>query len=131
MAIDFKIEGLEELNNQIKKLAASLSAEAVEPLLLQGATVIADDMRSRVRVGPTGNLRRSIGAKQLKRVDKNPAPAIAAVDRKIAPHAHLIDRGTSRAPAYPFMRPAVDNKGSEVANMIESGIAKLIEEAVK
>jgi HK97 gp10 family phage protein len=30
-------------------------------------------------------------------------------NKKKAPHGHLIEFGTSRAPAYPFVRPAFDN----------------------
>jgi HK97 gp10 family phage protein len=29
---------------------------------------------------------------------------------KKAPHGHLVENGTSRAPAHPFLRPAWDNK---------------------
>lgn len=31
---------------------------------------------------------------------------------KKAPHGHLIENGTSRAPAYPFIRPSYDAKAS-------------------
>lgn len=30
---------------------------------------------------------------------------------KKAPHGHLVENGTSRAPAHPFIRPAYDAKG--------------------
>jgi HK97 gp10 family phage protein len=36
-----------------------------------------------------------------------------------APHGHLVENGTSRAPAHPFIRPAYDAKGKvalEVSN---------------
>lgn len=129
--IDVRIEGIDELNNQLENLAKSLDAEAVEPILLDGATIIADDVRQRAPLGPTGNLKRSIGAKTLRRRDKNPAPSIAAIDYRIAPHAHLVERGTSRAAAHPFFRPAVDSKGPQVAAKVMANIQKLIEEAAK
>jgi len=36
-------------------------------------------------------------------------------DRRKAPHGHLIEFGTSRAPAYPFIRPAFDHVGEAIA----------------
>lgn len=36
-------------------------------------------------------------------------------NKKKAPHGHLIEFGTSRAPAYPFMRPAFDRVNEAIA----------------
>ena len=33
-----------------------------------------------------------------------------------APHGHLLEYGTSRAPAYPFMRPAFDHIGAAISS---------------
>jgi HK97 gp10 family phage protein len=35
-------------------------------------------------------------------------------NKKKAPHGHLIEFGTSRAPAYPFIRPAFDHIGRAI-----------------
>jgi HK97 gp10 family phage protein len=40
-----------------------------------------------------------------------------------APHGHLIEFGTSRAPAYPFIRPAFDR----VVEAIEAGKERMAE----
>lgn len=42
-------------------------------------------------------------------------------NKRTAPHGHLIEFGTSRAPAYPFMRPAFDR----VNEAIEAGKASM------
>ena len=44
-------------------------------------------------------------------------------NKKAAPHGHLIEFGTSRAPAYPFMRPAFDR----VDEAIKAGKARMAE----
>lgn len=44
-------------------------------------------------------------------------------NKKKAPHGHLIEFGTSRAPAYPFMRPAFDH----IREAIEVGKARMAE----
>lgn len=36
-------------------------------------------------------------------------------NKKKAPHGHLLEYGTSRAPAYPFMRPAFDRVNEAIA----------------
>ena len=126
-----KWEGMDELRAAVAKMAAAVSPDAAEPLFLQGATVVAEDARSRARQGPTGNLKRSLTAGLLKRLGNNPATAIAAVKLNIAPYAHIIEFGSSRAPAYPFFRPAVDAKAESVARNIESGLARLVEGAIR
>jgi HK97 gp10 family phage protein len=35
-------------------------------------------------------------------------------NKKKAPHGHLIEFGTSRTPAYPFIRPAFDHIGRAI-----------------
>lgn len=45
-------------------------------------------------------------------------------NRKIAPHGHLIEFGTARAPAYPFLTPAFDH----VREAINAGKKRMGEE---
>ena len=135
--IDVRIEGIDELNNQLENLAKSLDAEAVEPILLDGATIIADDARQRAPLGPTGNLKRGVVVKTLQRRQSSfgakpePAPSIAAIDYRIAPHAHLVERGTSKMGAKPFFRPAVDSNSFRVYQHVMDGLIKIIEGAAK
>lgn len=44
-------------------------------------------------------------------------------NKKTAPHGHLIEYGTSRAPAYPFIRPAFD----KVQTAIKTGKERMAE----
>ncbi len=51
-------------------------------------------------------------------------------NKRLAPHGHLIEFGTSRAPAYPFMRPAFDRVGEAIkagqermAQKLDEGVA--------
>jgi HK97 gp10 family phage protein len=36
-------------------------------------------------------------------------------NKRTAPHGHLLEYGTSRAPAKPFIRPAYDRIGEAIA----------------
>jgi len=42
-------------------------------------------------------------------------------NKKTAPHGHLLEYGTSRAPAYPFIRPAL----SHLPNAVSAGVDRL------
>jgi len=128
--LPFRIEGILETTNALKQLSNSLKGKAMGNNLLKQAEIIAEDARDRAPLGPTGNLKRSLHAKLLEDKTGFPKVAIAAVDRKIAPHAHLIEFGTSKMSARPFFRPAVDAHGGKVIDNIKDGAKKLVEKAV-
>lgn len=126
----FKIEGKELLLRKLDKLSNSVNRNAVEPKVLKEAKTIADNARNRAPRGPTGNLKRSLHARMLKQKTGYPVIAIAAVDRKIAPHAHLVEFGTSKMAATPFFRPAVDECRGKAKRSLIQGIKNLIEGAI-
>ncbi len=149
MALD-KVIGLDQLNKNLEKLAKLGNPDAVEKVFLKGAQIIADAAEGKARKGPTGKLKRAYKAKLLKRKDhKIPAPAIAAIDRKIAPHAHLAEFGTEEVrigkkgaeshigrsfgimPANPTLRPAADEKAKEVFKLIGEGMRGVLKGVFK
>ena len=65
------------------------------------AQQIAKDARASVNV-VTGNLRKSIRAKKSKFEDGG------AIVVATAPHAFIIEYGRKNAPAYPYLRPALE-----------------------
>jgi len=130
----FELQGMEELQKQFKELAICLKSDTVEPVLLAEAKTLAKDIKSRAPRGPTGNLKKSVKAKLLKRYGNQPAPAIAAVDRKRAPHAGLVEYGHGGphpAPPHPFFRPAVDAGGEKALQNVVDKLGKLIEGAAR
>lgn len=155
MRVNVELHGLDELNKKFGVLTRSLDPDRVEPVTHSAADIITREMRSRAPDGPTGNLKGAIRTVKLKREGNKPAPSIAAVDRKKAPHAHLVEFGTStrrvkvkrvlydkktgkffgtlvgEMPAKPFVRQSLHAKeGEAVAHVIE-GIKRLIEEGAK
>jgi HK97 gp10 family phage protein len=113
-----------------------------DKVLLEGAAAAAkvfyDEAKintSGVREHPkvvTGNLNGSI----YRAYEKEASTAVIKLYRiswnhTKAPHGHLIEFGTSKAPAYPFLRPAYDRKDEAgkvgVARMkavMDEGISK-------
>jgi len=121
----FKVTGMEKMDAVIEKVRNSVGKDNVNDVALKQAEVIRDKIEENAPAGKTQNLKRSPVAKKLDNV------VIAAIDRKIAPHAHLVEFGTSRAPAHPFFRPAIDSCREKVADGLKDGIKDLIEKATK
>jgi HK97 gp10 family phage protein len=135
-----RIEGLDALTTQLQALGKSLGPEKSEPVLLEGAQIIAARVRARAPQGPTGRLKEAVIAKMLPRRGPGPASAIAAVDRKKAPHAGLVEYGhrlvrkgkvIGNVPAKQYFRPAVDETQAAVTELVMSKLQNLVEEAVK
>lgn len=127
-----------EFEATLRNLVKALPNDKVEPVMMAGAKVIAADARRRAPVGPTGNLKKSIITKLLRKIGNWPRTAMAAVNNKKAPHAHLIEFGTSRryqkttgrytgiGPAKPFWRPAVDTNFQRVYKDIRDKLLDMI-----
>lgn len=140
MNFDVEVQGFEEAVSSIERMAKALEPKAVEPVFMEGAKTIASAAKVRATRGATGNLIRSIKTKFLRQLGNNPRSAMAAVDRKKAPHAHLIEYGTSAryqkttgrytgmGPARPFWRPAVDGNIDKIYHEIRDKLVDLVVE---
>ncbi len=137
-----EIIGEEELNQNIQNVIKSLSPEQIEEVLLNGANIMAEDIRIRAPIAkrghyksgtkvlvPPGNLKRSIVTKTMTRRGEKAAPALIAIDYRIAPHAHLVEYGTVRAAPHPFFRPGYDATKDAISEGITKDFKNLIESA--
>jgi len=105
------ITGWEEVKRNINKFARIAGHQAVRDGVYGISLDAAEEIRARTPVGPTGNLRRSIRARKFSK-EKGQFIAFTAIDRKIAPHAHLVEFGHrtldgGHVPAHPFFRPVM------------------------
>lgn len=94
MEVQFDLE-YQDLVDTIDRMVKNLKPEKVEPELFKGAQTFAREIRKNAPVGPTGNLKKAVKTKKLQRWGAGPAPSIAVIDIKKAPHAFLVIRGTS------------------------------------
>ena len=153
--MDLKIEGMKEFIDTIDRLVKNVSPEKIEPVLFREAQRVSKEVRANAPVGPTGNLKKAVITKRLQRWGRNPAPSIAAINRKKAPHAWLVIHGTSgvRAvdpphyvnlrgrmvkitntgimPPNRFFQNAIEAKKDEVLYRIENAVGKLMEDGMK
>lgn len=120
------VQGIPELSGKLERMRNELGPDVTEPILLRGAETMAAAVRARAPIGPTGNLRRGVVAKKLQRRENQPA-AIAAMDYRIAPHAHFLEAGTKNMSARPFFGPGVASSRNEAIEQITAEISRELE----
>ena len=110
ISIDFD-DGLALLEDAINQLPEGLVFRVYGPACRAMARVVAKEARALVRVR-TGALRRSIRVRTVtERYGSRRVPSAQVLAGGTgARHAHLIELGTVNAPAYPFLRPAIDRQ---------------------
>lgn len=125
---EVRIEGIPELIRKLEEAAKVVGHEKVQDLTYEAMQMMTDRVQSNVNSinAVTGNLRRSPVTRKMRG-----STAISAIDRKIAPHASLIEQGTSRMAAQPYFRPAWDNMRDTVKKHVEQGLKRLIEGATR
>ena len=123
-----KLEGVANLAAKIDLMVKAAERDRVIPIAKESAKMLVDEIKSRAPKGPTGNLKRSPKVKVMKGY---PPLVLAAIDRKIAPHAHLLEFGTVKMSPHPFFRPAIDAKGDAALKHLHDGIGKNITKAAK
>jgi len=125
---EVRIEGIPELNRKLEEAAKVVGHEKVQDLTYEAMQMMTDRVQSNVNSinAVTGNLRRSPVTRKM-----SGSTAISAIDRKIAPHAAIVEQGTSRMAAQPFFRPAVDAMWGSVKKHVENGLKRLIEGATR
>ena len=131
MAYSIKVEGVKELKLALDKLGEEIK-DKLQPALHKGAEIVAQKATSNIERNTepkTGRLSRSMVVKDMPYKDSMPLISIAAVDRKIAPHAHLIEFGTTKMSARPFLRPALQSSQKEVEELIENTIEEVVNKA--
>lgn len=132
---DFKIEGGKELDAALRKLGIDLERKIAKSAVRAGATVIA---KQAILNAPSdeGDLKKSI--KVVTR-SKRTGDAVASVvtrsgkkwsaKRMNAWYASMVEFGTEKSAAQPFLRPALDVKGAEaikaMSKKIQDRISKL------
>jgi HK97 gp10 family phage protein len=129
---------MDELRAAINDVMGAMDDKEVANIMLEGAKVVKTAIKRGAPRGPTGNLKKAVKAKKAKRWQKHRPSAWAAVDRKKAPHAHLVENGhavvmggklgeggrvVGHVPANPFVRRAAESTRSQVRAVVVKGLA--------
>jgi HK97 gp10 family phage protein len=116
---DVMVKTETKLNGDLSAMLSKFEKNVQEKVVFAGvaamAKVMYDEAKNNVPV-KTGTLKEAIYRvySPEKSTDTRKTYRISW-NRKKAPHGHLIEFGTSRAPAYPFIRPAFDHIGRAIA----------------
>lgn len=139
-----EVEGMPELIKEFEKLNKPLKDDfSIKAATIEVGNEMRRAMQSRIhdskrphkmlrqqKLVMPGNLRRSLVVKTFK--SKGDGIAFVAVDRKMAPHAHLVEfghGGPKPARTHPFFRPVVDeySHNGRLARVVGDAIKKKVE----
>jgi HK97 gp10 family phage protein len=131
-----EIAGLPELVEKLNSMAEAVESDRVYALLMRGANMLAHDAQDNAPYdeGRTEgiHLRDAIFASEGDpSKDRRGPTVIAGVNTKKAPHAPLVERGTSKMPAQPFWRTSITATRPAIAHTYAEGVKEIIEDAAK
>ena len=112
MSIDFRVEGLDDLERQFDRLIDTSKKKVMQKALNAGIAPIKKEAKANAPVDK-GVLKSQIRSKQMKYTEK---PAVGIYVSGKAFYWYFIENGTSKMAAAPFLRPAVDSKHEEAVD---------------
>ena len=116
-------------NGDLDKALQKFAEDVQEKVLIAGTAAAAKVLYQEARAQAEKNKKTGLLQSAIYRVyaadrsTKTVKTYRISWNKKKAPHGHLIEFGTSRAPAFPFIRPAFDR----VIDAIEAGKARMSE----
>jgi len=128
------VAGLKELNKALEQLPGKLQDKAIKNAMAAGARVIRKEARRLVPV-ETGTLQESIvvsrTVQQKGRRRTIKGGVVVGIKDEARAYSHLVEFGTSRASAHPFLRPALDNQQRAAINKIGPKIGSEVEKQAR
>lgn len=134
--VTVKVEGLSDLSRRLKNLSDEVTKKIARSATASAAGVIKKAAQAKVPVD-TGNLRKNIIVKRLPKGESSlTSEHIVTVRQgkrtkkqkdagvRDAWYGSLVEFGTARAPAQPFMRPALDENGDKAVQAMKSTIER-------
>lgn len=131
MDFTFDTPNLAAYERMLQQMGTTVARAAGRKALRQGANVILRETRILAKAGHpafpnkiTGRMAKSIVTTDRGIVGDN---IVFSVDvKRLAFYARFVEFGTSRARAYPFMRPAAEQKAPEAVQMIANVLGREI-----
>lgn len=136
-----RIDGIKELERALMKLPKELRDKSEKAALRGGAFLISKAAKSKVPVG-RGFLKKAIGI-TVRKSKGNLTGRVRAKSKKTtitvngkpkvinpAKYASLVEYGTSRTAARPFIRPAVEQSKDEVVSSMAEAFNKNLSKVV-
>lgn len=133
-----RVEGLRELEENLKALPRATGKNAVRRALQAAAKPFIDQAKS-AAPRRTGQLAQSIKfssrlsprQSRLARKEAKKSTIEIYAGATALPHAHLVEYGTHKMPPRPFMRPAWDANKYRALNILKDELGNQIMKAAK
>lgn len=131
MAEKYEVEGFKELNKALKIFPENVERRILRSMAQAGGQVVVKAARENVPV-KTGKLKKGI----IRRSKKGPKTA-GRVEVSVGPsqdvfYGMFLEFGTSKIPATPWLRPALDeNRDAIIEAMRQRGLKRIEKEAEK
>lgn len=123
-----KIHGLRELSRKLEKLPRDVRGRTLDRATREGAKVIRDRAKNTYVPVRTGRLRESIVARKDREQSSDVFSTYTiGYLKKKAYYGGFVEVGTSRTPAQPYLRPAIE---TERENAIAK-VAAVLKKALK
>jgi len=127
-----EVIGMDKLLHSLKVFPERVQKNVLSGAVRAGTKPILTEAKIRVPKD-TGNLKKSLGVIKRRSRDKTKL-RFSITPRKGGKndgfYAHMIEFGTSRQQAQPFMRPAFENKANECLSAVKDYMAKRIEKEI-
>lgn len=129
-----QIDGLKELEQKLLQMSPKLAKNGLRAAVAAGSRVIANEAKKNVPVD-TGVLRRAIFMKQIREESGNSKQTFYVGVRKGKGerkknrdgwYFHMVEFGTKKMAARPFLRPAFESRRVEAAEVIKRRLAERI-----
>lgn len=122
---------VDDLKAQLNKLASDIQTTAIRSAAYAASKVIYEELKIRVPVGATGNLRDSLYQYHDTKLSVNGKHVYSiGPNKKKAPHWHLLEYGTVRMAAKPFIRPTYDAKITEAMQAASVRLHEKVKEII-
>lgn len=109
--LDLNVSGLGDLERKLTELGGPGAKRSLSKGLRQGTNVVLAEARRRVRK-KTGATAKATKTKSEGQQGQDIVYSV--VSNKVG---RLLENGTSKMPAYPFLRPAAENKAREAVEV--------------
>lgn len=136
--MSIKISGLEAIQRKFEALPKKVQRKVMREGVTQAAKIVRAQARADVPVA-TGDLRKSIKVRGLQAakgaafLNKTKGGSRSVKIGKTvvaeAPHAHLVEKGTKRMRAQPFLLPALQANEQRTVDLVGDSVRNAVKEA--
>lgn len=133
--VQVKITGLEEVKGRLKALGPQISKKALDQSVRAGVRPILAEAKRTVPVD-TGTLRKSLYSKRIKELS-SPEESTFFIGARSGKkwrkknadgfYFHMVEFGTEKMAARPFMRPAFESKKMSAMEKMKDALLKAVE----